>query len=423
MKELKIKYKGGYSQVSKYLIREHDANFAVVVDALVNIYNMNIDKLVKIGGESSVKISNGFLSRNTGLGIYIIKANIEKIERIGLVTAVKKGKGNTRHYVIHIDRINTYDVGLKDKFKQWFDDSLESSKKDTARSKEADKIKFTESKNNFERTLATLSSLTEKPTIRLVENQPTKTLKTDQPNSAKPTVVNINKEITIKTTTNRNNVVVDKIFKQENSNGSYIYIKEYDMTIYKKTYEEYIANQTKEDIERKFEEFEQQKLNDSIITDDDIALFDEVNEDAHDLEIDPPKQERRSPISNDTVMMHIYDQAQKLESKKLLQAKRKYETTKDPASTATSATNWKRLDGAYKDLPNIKNQGKFYFSKEDKINFIKLSEFKQEWVIKEVENKKNEATTASRPATYIGEAMKDKLRVLKTQNKRLNVAL
>jgi hypothetical protein len=46
MKNLKIEHKG-FSQVSKYLILEHSANFATIIDALVYI-TQNIVKLVTI---------------------------------------------------------------------------------------------------------------------------------------------------------------------------------------------------------------------------------------------------------------------------------------------------------------------------------------------------------------------------------------
>ena len=58
---LEINYKGGFRQVSKYLTREHDANFALIVDAIVYIYNENLDYHLKIGSKRAVKISNDFL--------------------------------------------------------------------------------------------------------------------------------------------------------------------------------------------------------------------------------------------------------------------------------------------------------------------------------------------------------------------------
>lgn len=169
MNELKIEYVGGFRQVSKYLILQHDANFAVIIDALVNIHNMNITKLVKIGGKLSVKISNGFLSRHTGLGISIIKANVKKIEGLGLITAIKKGQGNTRHYVIHKDQIDIYIEVLGDKFQQWFEKSLKASKKDKARSEQDDLAKLKKSQKNFDEAIASITSTTEKSIIGLVE--------------------------------------------------------------------------------------------------------------------------------------------------------------------------------------------------------------------------------------------------------------
>lgn len=208
MKNLKIEFTGGYRQVSKHLTREHSANFAIIIDALVYIHNENIDKLVTISKMSAVKVSNGFLSRQTGLGLSTIKANIEKAESLGLVTVITKGQGNTRHYVINIKNINTYITALKPKFKQWYDKSIVSSKKDKARSVEADNLKLKKSQADFAKTLAKLEVITVESKIGLVENRPTQTAITRQPNKPKPTVADIAKERAKETTTKKKSVVV-----------------------------------------------------------------------------------------------------------------------------------------------------------------------------------------------------------------------
>jgi hypothetical protein len=406
MKKLKIEYTGGYNQVSNYLIREHDANFAVIVDALVNIFNMNIDNLTKVGGKSAVKISNGYLSRNTGLGLSIVKSNVEKIEGIGLITAIKKGKGNTRHYMIHIEHINSYIKALETNFKQWFDDSLQSSKKEKLRSEEADKIKVQTSFNNFEKTMNSMRSTIGEPTTRLVENRPTKTLKIIQPKQSKSTVVDINKKTNIETTTS-NNVVVEEIFNQSDSKGMFYKIDAYDMTIYRSNYESYISRHTKDDLDQKLKEYQQQEFEDILIIEDEDILDNNT----------------RKEVTEDSSMMHIYDSVKKLTLKKNRAAKRKFETTKEPASFETSVANWKKLEDAYTALSAIANQGKFQPSKKDKLNFNTLSEHRQEYVIDCVESMKSATTTASRPKIYIERAMKDKLRMVKNSNVRLNVCL
>lgn len=196
MKKLEIVYEGGYRQVSKYLTLEHDANFSLIIDAIINVYNMNLTKLVTIGRHRAVKVSNGFLSRQTGLGISIIKTNVKKIEELGLITAIKKGQGNTRHYVINVENINSYIAALQPKFEQWFEKSLEASKKDKARSVEADDNKLKKGQQNFENTIAKLATFTKESKIGLVENRPTQTVETDQPNRLKATVADIAKETT-----------------------------------------------------------------------------------------------------------------------------------------------------------------------------------------------------------------------------------
>lgn len=323
MNELKIEYVGGYRQVSKYLILQHDANFAVIIDSLVNIHNMNITKLVEIGGELSVKISNGFLSRHTGLGISIIKANVKKIEDLGLITAIKKGQGNTRHYTVNIENINTYIAALQPKFDQWYKKSLESSKKDKARSDHDDLAKLKKSQKNFDEAIASITSTNEKSIIGLVENRPTKPFKTDQPNRVKPTVVETTIETTIETTTGKKNVVV-----------------------------------------------------------------------------------KRSTTKTPTLQNQFT-------GKKLT----------EPANKETSDTNWNRLEQAYNSLPTIPSQGRFFTSAQDKLNFFALSVAMQEYVIKSVVAMKDCNTTASRPATYINEAMKPKPKRIYEPNKRLNVCL
>lgn len=208
MKNLKIEFTGGYRQVSKHLTREHSANFAIIIDALVYIHNENIDKLVTISKMSAVKVSNGFLSRQTGLGLSTIKANIEKAESLGLVTVITKGQGNTRHYVINIKNINTYITALKPKFEQWYDKSIVSSKKDKARSVEADNVKLKKSQAAFAQTIAEIEVITRESEVGLVENRPTQTAITRQPNRPKPTVADTAKERAKETTTKRKSVVV-----------------------------------------------------------------------------------------------------------------------------------------------------------------------------------------------------------------------
>jgi hypothetical protein len=208
MKDLKIEFTGGYRQVSKHLTLEHNANFAVIVDVLVYIHNKNSDKLVNINGNWAVRASNAFLSRHTGLGLSTIKVNIDKIEKIGLVTVITKGQGNTRHYVININNINAYITALKPKFEKWYEKSIMSSKKDEARSVEADNIKLKKSQEDFAKTILKIASFTGESAIGLVENRPTQIFKTDQPNRLKPTVAETAKKTAKETTTKKKNVVV-----------------------------------------------------------------------------------------------------------------------------------------------------------------------------------------------------------------------
>jgi hypothetical protein len=174
----------------------------------VYIHNENIVKLVTISNKAAVKVSNGFLSRHTGLGLSTIKANVEKAESLGLVTVITKGQGNTRHYVINIENINTYIAALKPKFEQWYNKSIVSSKKDKARSVEADNIKLKKSQADFAKTLAKLEVITGESEVGLVENRPTQTAITRQPNRPKPTVADTAKERAKKTTTKKKSVVV-----------------------------------------------------------------------------------------------------------------------------------------------------------------------------------------------------------------------
>jgi hypothetical protein len=208
MKDLKIEFTGGYRQVSKHLTLEHSANFAVIVDVLVYIHNENSDKLVNINGNWAVRASNAFLSRQTGLGLSTIKVNIDKIEKIGLVTVITKGQGNTRHYVINIKNINAYITALKPKFKLWYDKSIVSSKKDKARSVEADNIRLKKSQAAFAKTIAEIEFITGESKVGLVENRPTQIAKTRQPNMPKPTVADTAKKRAEETTTKKKNGVV-----------------------------------------------------------------------------------------------------------------------------------------------------------------------------------------------------------------------
>jgi hypothetical protein len=82
---------------------------------------------------------------------------------------------------------------LKPKFEQWYNKSIVSSKKDKARSVEADNIKLKKSQADFAKTLAKLEVIT--------ENQKLGWLKTDQPkhynpqpNRPKPTVADTAKK-------------------------------------------------------------------------------------------------------------------------------------------------------------------------------------------------------------------------------------
>lgn len=323
MKNLKIEFTGGYRQVSKHLTLEHSANFAVIVDVLVYIYNENSDQLVNINGNWAVRASNAFLSRHTGLGLSTIKANIDKIEKIGLVTVITKGQGNTRHYVINIKNINAYITALKPKFKRWYDKSIVSSKKDKARSVEADNVKLKKSQAAFAQTIAEIEVITRESKVGLVENRPTQKAIKDQANRPKPTVAERAKEKEKETTTKKKSVVVKSSSHKNIAQAG-------------------------------------------------------------------PSTEK-----------HLAE----------------------PAIKETSDTNWDRLEQAYNGLPDIPNQGRFFTSNQDKLKFCSLPEEKQEYVIKSVVAMKDCNVTASRPATYIDEAIKPKPKRILEPNKRLNVCI
>lgn len=401
MKKLEIVYEGGYRQVSKYLTLEHDANFSLIIDAIINVHNMNLTKLVTIGRHRAVKVSNGFLSRQTGLGISIIKTNVKKIEEIGLITAIKKGQGNTRHYVINVENINSYIAALQPKFEQWFEKSLEASKKDKARSVEADDNKLKKSLEIFAKTIAKLATYKGESKIGLVENRPTQIAKTRQPNRPKPAVADKAKERAKETTTKKKNVVVD-IFNQRDSKGTFIFIKEYGKPVYKKEFQEYTKNYTKDQFEKLLDATHERAIDDLDESDDDLDFDNAASY----------KKEKKifSKIYyKNEIMGYTYNLILQAERREKYIMKKEYETTKEPASQDISNNNWKILKNAYSELPNIPNQGKFFTSKQDVYNFSNLSEFRQEWVIEQVVNMKKANTTTSRPSIYIEEAMKEKL--------------
>lgn len=401
MKNLTIKFTGGYRQVSKHLTREHGANFAIIVDALVYIHNADSDKLVNINGNWAVRASNAFLSRHTGLGLSIIKANIDKIERTGLVAVITKGQGNTRHYVINIENINTYITALKPKFEKWYEKSIMSSKKDKARSVEADNNKLKKSKADFAKTLAKIKVITGESKVGLVENRPTQTATTRQPNTLKPTVAETAKKTAKETTTKKKNVVVD-IFNQKDSKGAFIFIKEIGKSVYKKEFQEYTKNYTKDQFEKLLDATHERAIDDLDESDDDLDFDNAASY----------KKEKKifSKIYyKNEIMGYTYNLILQAERREKYIMKKEYETTKEPASQDISNNNWKILKNAYSELPNIPNQGKFFTSKQDVYNFSNLSEFRQEWVIEQVVNMKKANTTTSRPSIYIEEAMKEKL--------------
>jgi len=426
MNELKIKYVGGFRQVSKYLTREHDANFAVIIDSLVNIHNMNTTKLVKISEKLSVKISNDFLSRHTGLGISIIKSNIKKIEDLGLITVIKKGQSNTRHYIIHIKRINEYTERLEGKFQQWFEDSLENSKKDKTRLDHHDLEKQKTSQKKYEEIIEGIKNSTRKSTNQLVQNQPTQKGKTNQPKRSKQTVVETSLETTEETTTEDNSVVV-QVFNNKDEKGIYyLYeVEGFEKRVYLKEYKEYMEN-LNELSDKKREELDQQVLGYDVGPDEEIVFYEGLSPSELKKQIKEEKENkstwlRKTPLHK--IMKTIDRNVESVKRKRKKEERRIYETTKEPASSEVSIANWGKLKKAYDELPNIENQGKFYVSKEDLKNFKTLSMYRQENVISIVTAMKKSDKTASRPATYIEEAMLDKLPTIKNTKEIINVMI
>ncbi|WP_373942232.1 hypothetical protein OEG92_02525 [Polaribacter sejongensis] len=382
MNKIKIDYtnNGGYNQVSNYLIQKHGANFALIIDAIVNIYNMNIDKLNHENGITSVKISNGFLSRNTGLSEDIIKRNVKKIEDIGLITAIKKGRGNIRHYVIHSNHINSYLQSLKVGFEEWYTKSQAASKKDKARSKEADLKKMEESNNNFNKTMKELGITNMKTTNELVQNPPTKKIKTNIVKELKIPVEDIkHKTIKRKRQQQREKSVVVDIFIKSDNNGTYILIDKYEKKVYKAEYEDYINKYTTKELEEKLEEF---KSKEEIIDSGEDDSWLENLEEALDnskpaLKIEKPNEKAQTPtivqppiISNEELMIYTYEIIQDKTQSTINRTEREYKKTKEPAKKAVSEENWSFLKNAYDNLPNIPSQGQFYVNKSDKENFF-----------------------------------------------------
>ncbi|CAM3978300.1 hypothetical protein [Flavobacterium weaverense] len=416
MESLKIEFTGGYRQASKYLTREHSANFAVIVDALVYIHNENKDKLVIINGSRAVRASNAYLSRHTGLGLSIIKSNIDKIVRTGLVTVITRGQGNTRHYVINIENINTYITALKPKFERWFEKSIDSSKKDKARSVKADNVKLKKSLEDFTKTMAELKLTTVESEVGLVENRLTKSVKTDQPNRLKYTVEEREEERAEETTTKKKDVVVT-VFNQRDSKGAFTIFKGYDKPVYEEEYKEYTKNFTKKQFEKILDAAQEGAYEDMDVDLDDLNFTNEFTY---------KKDEKMCSkfYYKDEIMGHTYNSILRAKRTNEQMKKKEYETTNEPASPDISNNNWKILKNAYSELPDIPKQGRFLPSKQDESNFSNLSEYRQGWVIEQVVNMKKANTTASRPANYIEEAMKEKLNLRYNPDKsRLNVAL
>lgn len=429
MKELEIEFEGGFRRASKFLTRKHGANFAILIDGLIYIYNQNLDKLVKTNDDQySVKVSNGFLSRATGLGPDIVKRQMIKIEKTGLVTATKKGQGYTKHYTIHVEDINIYIKALESEFKIWFEQSLNYGKKEMSRSKEADKRKEEQKKEelrikNFKAVIDNLHKNSVKDLNGSVQNQPTKQVKTNLPNKVIPTVVETKKDSaldrTIETTTTDTdykitNVVVNKVFSFKDDKGAFTILGEFDkQKVYLVDYKDYIKMFTDDELETKLEEFRNQ------ITD--LDLNDITLNTDEDCEI---SEERIvGDISSDDIMMHIYDEIDDLEYRYKRKQERERKNTKKPAPKEISLSNWNKLKMTYKDLPQLKNQGKFFTSQKDREDFYNLSEYRQEYVLKSVSKKKDASTTASRPSIYIEEAMKEKLGHIYNPNTRLSIAL
>ncbi|MEL4457373.1 hypothetical protein [Lutimonas vermicola] len=423
MKELEIEFEGGFRRASKFLTRKHGANFAILIDGLIYIYNQNLDKLVQTNDDQySVKVSNGFLSRATGLGPDIVKRQMIKIEKIGLVTATKKGQGNTKHYTIHVEDINIYIKALESEFKIWFEQSLNYGKKEMSRSIEADKIKEEKRSRNFKATIDNLQKNNVKELNGLVQNQPTKLVKTNFPKKATPTVEERTEERKqdriIETTTDPKNkiknIVVNKVFSSEDDKGTYTILRDFnEKKVYQEEYEYFVKRFTDEELETKLEELRNQiteiDLNHIIFDSDEIGG---ICEDSF-LE----------DITSDDIMMHIYDEICGLTRTFKRKQERERKNTKKPASKEISMSNWNKLKTKYNDLPSLKNQGKFFTSQKDQEDFYNLSEYRQEYVIESVSKMRDAATTASRPAIYIEEAMKDKLGEVYDPHARLSVAL
>lgn len=408
MNKLKIEYKGGFRQVSKVLTHKHGANFAIIVDALIYIYNENLDNLIKIEDQYAVKISNGFLSRQTGLSMDITKRQVNKIEGLGLIIAIKKGQGNTRHYVINADGIDKYIEGSKVEFDEWFEKSKHSSKKDKARSKEADRIKIGLEALNKTMELLNLDGAisTKEP----VQNPPTQLCDTDQPKRVKPAVADIEEETDKekdKETTTEQNSIADPVFSDKDEAGSFIFTEEFNKKVYKHEYESFVKQYSDKELEDMSCEYENTHYCDNLIMPDD--------DDSLDTEIVPMKE-------TDFYMI-IYNTYQHLKNREETRAKSERETTKISASKEVSDSNWKEYEKVYKDLPNLHNQGLFHVSKKDRENFNSLSEYRQEWVISRVVAMKDSDKTTSRPAVYIEKAMNDKLEEYYDPNYRLSIAL
>lgn len=428
MKELKIEYQGGFRIASKFLTFKHGANFAILLDGLIYIYNQNLTKLVKTNEDTfSVKVSNGFLSRATGLGRDIVKRQMNNIEKIGLVTAIKKGQGNTRHYIIHIEDIDTYVKALKIEFNKWFKESLNYGKREISRSKEADKIKDEERKANLKSIIDNIKKDSVKDLNRSVQNQPTEPVKTNLPNNGLPTVVERTNETKqdrpIETTTeakfNATNQFLNLIFSLEDGKGAYTILGKFnEKKVYQKEYEDFIHEFTEEKLEAEIEIFRNQISTSGLGS---YKIVINENNDIYEEKIENDDALEETSVTE--IMMHIYDEIDDLKRKFKRKHEKERKNSKNPASRDVSTSNWNKLEKTYHNLHPMKNQGKFYTSIKDKEDFYSLSEYRQEYVIESVSKMKEAATTASRPAIYIEEAMKDKLGEVYDPHARLSVAL
>lgn len=422
MSKLEINYKGGFRLVSKYLTREHDANFALIVDAIVYIYNENLDYHLKIGSKRAVKISNDFLSRQTGLTLGVVKRNVVKIEDTGLITVIKKGQSNTRHYIIHINRMNEYIEMLKGKFQKWFDDSLENSKKDKTRLDHHDLEKQKTSQKKYEEIIEGIRNSTN----QLVQNQPTQKGKTNQPKRSKQTVVETSLETTEETTTEDNSVVVQVFNNQDEKGIHYLYeLEGFEKRVYLQEYNVYMEKLNKLS-NKELEELDQQVFNYDMGPEEEIVLYEDLSPSELNKQIKEEEENKSTWLKSTPIhkiMKTIDREVEGLKNRKKREERKEYETTKEPASSEVSKENWEKLKEAYNNLPNIKNQGKFYVSKEDLKKFTSLSEFRQGYVISRVAALVKSDKTASRPAIYIEEAMLDKLPTIKNTNDRINIML